>query len=174
MGGNGSQLPSPLRIPKTNSPFFPLPLRGKSVFHIADMQSSAHNQDLGTTSLITKSMSSMLLPIGPATAWTPHLVMPSAEIIACPPDGTLPLLDLTPKIPLHIVGTLILPPVSAPHPIIEPFMATMTPSPPELPPAVHNLLIGFITRPKTLLTAVKRVECLRNISLRDDHASQRQ
>src|SRR4051794_36319091 len=53
--------------------------------------------------------------------------------------------------PLHIAGTRILPPISVPQPTIHPFIATMTPSPPELPPAVIRRLMGFIVRPKTLL-----------------------
>ncbi|CAH0053869.1 unnamed protein product [Clonostachys solani] len=51
-----------------------------------------------------------------------------------------------------MAGILMLPPRSVPMPRREPLMATMTPSPPELPPAVHNRLTGFIVLPKTLLT----------------------
>ena len=49
----------------------------------------------------------------------------------------------------------MLPPTSVPQPIIQPFIATMTPSPPDEPPAVINRFTGFMHLPKTLLILSK-------------------
>ena len=163
-GDKGSMFSSFHSTPMTGFSFFVcIPVDGAGwpssfVFHHRPgrtLASSCHIFAPSTDS-IKRSMSAKFLAIGPTLASKPTLPVAGNCPVSCPPLGILPRLGLKPTTPLHIAGILMLPPRSVPTPITHPLMATRTPSPPELPPAVQSdRFHGLSTRPKTLFILSK-------------------